>query len=266
MPQATSTRVPLLIAMHGAGGDGPGMAALTSLATRGPAAGFVTVFPDGLDRVWNDGRRDRRLRSRLAVDDTAFLRALVDHLASTRGVDPGQVYVCGISNGAIFTDHLAREMPLAGIGLVAGTATVVGRTAGGTVAHATPVTILAGTADPLVPYGGGPIGAGLRRRAGTGRGQVMAAEALASDWASTDGCAAAPVWQQVPVAPDDLPVWHATWADAAGRTWVELFRIDGGGHTWPGGLPYLPERFIGRTARLDATGILLDRWSRLSVR
>jgi polyhydroxybutyrate depolymerase len=42
---------------------------------------------------------------------------------------------------------------------------------------------------------------------------------------------------------------------------VALYRIDGGGHTWPGGAPYLPERFIGPVARsLDASGTLLAQF------
>jgi len=34
---------------------------------------------------------------------------------------------------------------------------------------------------------------------------------------------------------------------------IELIRIDGGGHTWPSGWQYLPERRIGKVA-LDFDG------------
>jgi polyhydroxybutyrate depolymerase len=38
-----------------------------------------------------------------------------------------------------------------------------------------------------------------------------------------------------------------------------LYRIEGGGHTWPGGAQYLPARIIGPVAsELDATGIMLQ--------
>src|SRR5262249_41634336 len=53
---------PLLVVLHGAGGTGPGMASLTGLHTRGPAAGFVVVFPDGHRRVWNDSRGGSKVR------------------------------------------------------------------------------------------------------------------------------------------------------------------------------------------------------------
>jgi polyhydroxybutyrate depolymerase len=49
-----------------------------------------------------------------------------------------------------------------------------------------------------------------------------------------------------------------TWA-APGCPPVALYRIEGGGHGWPGGPQYVPARIIGPIPRhLDATGILLD--------
>ncbi len=47
---------PLLLAIHGLGMTGRDMAAFTGLDSRGPAAGFTTVFPDG----WPSG--DARAR------------------------------------------------------------------------------------------------------------------------------------------------------------------------------------------------------------
>ena len=39
-----------------------------------------------------------------------------------------------------------------------------------------------------------------------------------------------------------------------------LYRIEGGGHGWPGGPQFLPARVTGPIPRhLDATGILLDQ-------
>jgi len=40
---------------------------------------------------------------------------------------------------------------------------------------------------------------------------------------------------------------------------VVVYRIQGGGHGWPGGPQYLPARVVGLIPRhLDATGILLN--------
>ncbi len=42
-----------------------------------------------------------------------------------------------------------------------------------------------------------------------------------------------------------------------------LYAVEGGGHTWPGGLHYLPERFIGKTSRdFDAGEMIREFFSR----
>jgi len=53
-------------------------------------------------------------------------------------------------------------------------------------------------------------------------------------------------------------VTRLTWS-APGCPPVTLYRMEGGGHGWPGGPQYLPTRVIGPIPRhLDATNILLD--------
>jgi polyhydroxybutyrate depolymerase len=51
-----------------------------------------------------------------------------------------------------------------------------------------------------------------------------------------------------------------TWAPVAPADCsVVLYRIEGGGHGWPGGKQYLPARLIGRIPQhLDATTMVLD--------
>jgi poly(3-hydroxybutyrate) depolymerase len=55
-----------------------------------------------------------------------------------------------------------------------------------------------------------------------------------------------------------------TWIAAVpGCQPVELYRIDGGGHGWPGGPQFLPARVIGPIPRAqDATGVLPDMTER----
>jgi hypothetical protein len=53
--------------------------------------------------------------------------------------------------------------------------------------------------------------------------------------------------------------WLARGPDAAGPLLVVLYRIEGGGHGWPGGPRYLPAGSSAPSPRhLDATGILLE--------
>jgi polyhydroxybutyrate depolymerase len=270
---------PTIIALHGGGGQAPGMVGLTDLVRRGSQAGFTTVFPDGLHRAWNDGRTGTRVARRADVDDARFLVELIDRLARSGVTDPRSVFLCGMSNGAFMCDHLARVAPdrVAGIGLVAGTARVGAPTNSPAPPAPMPVMMFSGDADPLIPYGGGAVASpapGARRRATRrsgragqvgggvggargGRGVCMGAESLAADWARIAGCDPRPMVERLAQPSGDLGVVRLTWMGPAGVP-IVLHRIEGGGHTWPGGPQYLPPRLIGRVATgLDATGILL---------
>jgi polyhydroxybutyrate depolymerase len=106
-----------------------------------------------------------------------------------------------------------------------------------------------GTADPLIPYAGG----GVARR----RGRVLSATRSIAFWAAVSGCTAAPVTTLEPDrAPGDGTRVHRTAYGGCpdGRS-VELYTIEGGGHTWPGG-PAAGRR-VGRVSReLDATALI----------
>ncbi|MFI5041979.1 MAG: alpha/beta hydrolase family esterase [Acidimicrobiales bacterium] len=266
-PAGDPSVAPLLIVLHSAGGQGPGMASLTGLDRRGPAAGFVTVFPDGQGRVWNDSRGARRLQRREHVDDVAFLQALVARLGDLGRARGESVYLTGISNGGLMSEHLARHglLPVAGVAVIAGPGTATSRASMPHPARPASVLIFGGTADPLIPYGGGPIGPlgrMVQRRAGGGtdRGLAAPAEVVAADWAGTNGVPGGPAVERLSTPPGELPVARLTW-HSPGKEPVVLFRIEGGGHTWPGEAQYLPERFIGPTARsVDATGSLLAQF------
>jgi polyhydroxybutyrate depolymerase len=252
---------PLLLVLHGAGGTGAGMAALTGLHTRGPAAGCAAVFPDGVLHVWNDSRSAPRLKRREGVDDVAFLVALVDRARQRGPSDGRRVFAIGISNGGFMAEHLARyeALELDGIVLVASGATDSSRRGRPTPRRPLRVLAFHGTADPLVPYGGGPIGPmrrlAERRAEEPGRGMAAPIEEVCADWARPGS---SPVTERLPPVDGDLAVDRLCWPDPLG-TWTTLYRVRGGGHTWPGGAPYLPARIIGPVARtLDATGIVLD--------
>lgn len=256
----------LLIVLHGAGGTGAGMAAMTQLAERAAAAGFAAVFPDGVSGVWNDERDAPRLAQREGVDDVGFLRELVDHLVADKVVNSRPAFAVGMSNGAFLAEHIARHalLPLAGVGLVAGTATGVSRQAVPTPRQALLLLAFAGTADPLVPYNGGPIGPLGRiaqrrgaRHGSPGRGIAAPVEEVMTDWVSANGCLPNANIEREPLSDEAVSTTRLTWS-APGRPSVILYRIEGGGHTWPGGAPYLPTRFVGPVANLDATGILLQ--------
>jgi polyhydroxybutyrate depolymerase len=133
------------------------MAAFTGLAQRGPALGFAVVFPDGWDEVWDGGGR---LPGRDGVDDPGFIRALVAALIAEGVARDGPVSLVGISNGALFAEHLGRHALLAvsGLVLVSGTTTKASRDGAPRPGQQAAVLCFEGTGDPTMPYEGGRIG------------------------------------------------------------------------------------------------------------
>jgi polyhydroxybutyrate depolymerase len=258
----------LLIMLHGSGMTGRNAATtFTGLAGRGPAAGVTVAFPDGWHGVWHIARPPA---GEPALDDAGFLAALARQLGGSAGDRP--VFLAGLSNGAGFAEHVARHglLRLHGLFLVAGTLREFSRQAAPVPRQRLAVTIMAGTADPIVRYEGGPIrppgvsGWILRRRAARhgdlpAERRVVAVETVARDWAAGNGIGGEPAAERLPQAPGDPPVTRLTWS-APGCPPVVLYRIEGGGHGWPGGLQYLPARMVGPIPRhLDATGILLEQ-------
>jgi polyhydroxybutyrate depolymerase len=245
--------------------NGAVMAEWTGLARRGPAAGFATVFPEGLHEIWDDtgfGRSD-------GIDDAGFIGALIETLAGDGTVRSDHTILVGFSNGATFVEHLARHgvVTTRGIVLVAGTSRVVSGATAVQPAQESAVLCIAGTADPNVPYRGGRA-SGLpgwiaRRRTrrwllrAEGR-ESLAPEATCTAWAQANGCGPEPVVDVLAANAGDMPVERLTWS-APGRLPVVLYRVVGGGHGWPGGPQYVPRLLIGRISKtFDATGIALD--------
>jgi polyhydroxybutyrate depolymerase len=258
---------PLLIMLHGSGTSGRDVATtFTGLATRAPAAGVTAVFPDGWRGVWHVTGAPT---DQPDLDDAAFLRALTAQLAGTS--PPGPVFLAGISNGAGFAEHVARHglLPLAGLFLVSGTIREASRQAAPVPAQPTAVTLMAGTADPMAPYQGGPLRARgvagwiLRRRAARhgdlpSQRRIVPVETVATDWAAGNGITGEPFAVRLRGEDGDPPTVRLTWF-ASGYPPVVLYRIEGGGHGWPGGPQYLPARVIGPVPRhLDASKILLN--------
>ncbi len=236
---------PLVLVFHGGGGRGRTIAPHTGFSRLAERDRFVAVYPDGLDRRWNDGRG-----AGAAPDDVGFVRALLDTLRRELSIDPRRIYATGISNGAMFAYRLACDLP----GVLAAVAPVAGAMPAALAlecARAEPVSVLAfqGTADPLMPFGGG----GVARR----RRQVLSAARSVAFWASMSGCIGPAATSAEPdrSADDGTRVRRTVYPGCPDGRSVELYTIEGGGHTWPGGPPV--GESVGRVSReLDATALI----------
>lgn len=247
---APGQRLPLLLALHGRLGTGPSTARLTHLSAVADQHGFAVVYPDGVRRSWADGRGVTPA-DRAGVDDVAFLAALLDTLTQQYAFDSHHVCVTGISNGGFMAFRLAYALShkVAAIAVVAANlpAPFVAYPA---PARPVPLVLMCGTADPLVPYAGGPLP--------SDRGVVLSAPETAVRWAALCGCAAPPAQGEMPdVAHDGTRVVYASYTGGVGGAQVLFYTVVNGGHTWPGGMQYAPARAVGLTTRnLDASEAL----------
>lgn len=238
---------PLLLALHGAGGNSfinASMTLLTSLAAR---EGFVLAFPEGSGLVptFNAGGCCGYAQL-TGIDDVAYLRAVIDDVGSRTAIDPARVYVTGFSNGAMMSHRLACELTdrIAGIAAVGGSP--VHRDGGGTVYFdCTPlrlVPVLHATNDRIVPFEGGASS----EVPGT---NFLPVRAAIAEIIARNNVSAQPVL--ISITPATTCYRYGVAADPTRPSApVELCEVDpvdnydpvtsvayGGGHSWPGGLP-----------------------------
>ena len=239
---------PLLMVLHGSAGSGEDMMTVTRRGFERLAdkEKFVVVYPDALERRWNDQGG--------TVDDVGFLLAIVDKLVADGLVDKNRIYVAGISNGGMMAQRLACEQA----DRIAGIATVAGGLpeplqATCKPARALPVLVIQGTEDPIVPWSGGAV-AGFEDF-----GKVLSARETAKFWAANNRCGDGGVIAAEPDRDrkDGTRVKMEVFASCPAGAAVKLAAVEGGGHTWPGGYQYLPERFIGRTSQDVDANVLI---------
>ncbi len=116
------------------------------------------------------------------------------------------------------------------------------------------VLIINGTEDPLVPWDGGDIRIGGRLL-----GVVLSTEDTVRFWTEKNGCQADSVITQLSdrVPSDGTTVWMEVYSGCKDGVVIELYGIEGGGHTWPDGYQYAAESLIGKTSReFDASEII----------
>ncbi|MEY2435432.1 MAG: polyhydroxybutyrate depolymerase [Acidimicrobiaceae bacterium] len=223
--------IPLVLDLHGYSEPAAIHAQLSALGPFGDQHGFVTLTPETTAPVpqWDTA---------LGSADLKWLSALLDDAESKLCIDTARVFTTGLSNGAMMTssvacdlsDRIAAVAPVAGVTLVDGC----------TPARPVPLVAFHGTADQYVAYDGGlgpavanlpaPDGSGKTLgELGVGVGGGPTVPEIVAGWATRNGCASTPQTTQ-PIAADvDLLVFACPpGADA------ELYRVTGGGHTWPG--------------------------------
>lgn len=239
--KAKGGAAPLVLVLQGAG-PGIDIMDLTRIADVADREGFIAAFPHPVGDLWNDGTL--KVLGPNRSRDVAFLRHVVADIdAKVARVDRRRVYAIGLSNGGMMSLRLACEAADLVAGVAAVAAAMPAALADGCRPSA-PVSVLVvnGTDDPLIPYRGGPV----RFMRVMNMGEVLPTEESAALWARLNGCGAAAPAVALPDR-DSRDDSRAVQIDYTGcrSAHVRLIRIEGGGHTWPGGLQFMPALLIG---------------------
>ena len=248
------TPAPLVLDFHGLGSNMQQQAIYSGLDAKGGADGYVVITPDG-----SGSGIKRWVPPPLPGPDVDFVKAILATTQRTLCIDPKRVFATGISNGAIFSTALACALPgrFAAIAPVAGVNGTKVCTAG---TPPTAVVAFHGTADPIVPYAGGAYFSGASSASAATRAigsrlgglQAQPVDDAVAKWAAFDGCATPPT-----TTASAADVEHVVYPDCPPSGAVELYRVLGGGHTWPGGIAVNSDRLGPTTTSIDATALML---------
>lgn len=150
---------PLVVLLHGYTADAVRQEAYFRLTAESDRRGFVYAMPDGTrdnrgEQFWNatDACCDF---GNLGVDDSTYLRRLIETVTSAYAVDPARVYLIGHSNGGFMALRMACDHAdvITGVVSLAGSAT--DDPAECTPAGEVSVLQIHGDADRVIRYDGG---------------------------------------------------------------------------------------------------------------
>jgi polyhydroxybutyrate depolymerase len=216
--QASPTKMPVLVVLHGRNMTPAGAEELTSfLPVVGPA---IVVYPEGFGRSWNAGACCGEAHA-MGTDDVAFVEAVVHRTLQTeRDASSHGVYLAGYSNGGRMAFRLACEAPQLFAGVAAVEAVSVY-----SCAHPKPVSLVevASSDDPLLA-----VDAHRPEKVVNGFREPTV-DHLVAQWRQTDGCPGAGRTTVLGT------LTQTSWSSCKGGTRLAYALYAGGTHAWPRG-------------------------------
>ena len=218
---------PMLLAMHGGGGDMDFQAENYGLKQKADQAGFIAVFPNGYSRfpsgilaTWNAGACCGKAVEQ-NVNDVGFLKEVILRVSRQADVDRTRIYATGMSNGGLMSYRLACELPhmIRAIAPVAGT----DNTKACNPSRPVPVIHFHAKDDTHVLYNGGSGRDALTKT------DFVSVPATVDKWVRLNH--ARPQLRRVLTVPGAACDLHTA---GRGGAPVKLCVTETGGHSWPG--------------------------------
>ena len=219
-----SQSVPLILNLHGYTSNALQQQLYSNFMPIADTANFLMVYPEGKaplgNQYWNAGFGG-------AENDVLFMSDLIDSLKLTYNIDLNSIYSCGMSNGGIMSYYLACNLP----NRIAAIASVTGSMLNSwfTCAPSRPFPIMEihGTAEGTVNYLGDATFAPI--------------DSVVKKWSNHNNCNPAPTTFSVPniSLTDNSTALHYVYSGGTSGSSVELYKVIGGGHSWPGAFAFL---------------------------
>lgn len=147
-----TTTTPLLLDFHPMAFDATWQRSASGYLELSDSAGFIAVWPQGLDNTWNVGP----CCATTEVDDFAFVTALVRQLSTEICIDQQRIYASGFSFGGTMAYYLGCNHAETFAAVAVSSADLLA-TSEIECNPSRPVGVIAfrGTADTVFPYAGG---------------------------------------------------------------------------------------------------------------
>lgn len=239
---------PVLLSLHGGGGNASLQAASSLLNSTAQVEKFYVLYPEGTGAIqtFNAGACCGTAQTQ-NVNDVQYINAILDDFGAAFAIDSQKVYATGFSNGAIMTHRLACELSnrISGIAAVSGGSGEfdgnLNRYFQCTPARPIPVLLIHASNDRNYPIAGG-VGEGA---SGT---PFYSIAASVSDWRVRNNVGSQAVIESV--TPTTACYHYRNSSDAMKPSATvslcvttpskDIFDsntgvVFGGGHSWPGG-------------------------------
>ena len=224
VPQNAGADLPLLVVLHGRGGNGAGMARVGGFSELAEA---VVAYPDGLEAQWN---YLTGVGNNPGVDDVSFMHQVVEEISTEHPIDSSRIFAVGYSNGGFMVQRLACEAdsPFNAFASVAG-AGFGGMPEVCDQPRPLSMMLVHGTADQVVPWPGHAAMLG-------GREMLLSASVpqTFAFWVAFANCGGRSESTSVPLPgprPESVEVIRVT--DCPRGQQVALYALVGGDHSWP---------------------------------